>query len=135
MGASPVHLLEPTAWAGRPCHDGTHGFYRRVNFRGVPDTIRAVRHITFPRAAFLLVLSAFLVTASLPAGGAEDDKDKEKEKDGFETIFNGKDLTGWVVTGCVTAIEDGVLTIKDGNGFIRYDKELTDFELEIEWKP
>lgn len=103
---------------------------KRVTFRALAVTIKTVRHTTLPRAALLLVLWAFLCTASVPAGGAD-----EADKGEFETIFNGKDLTGWVVTGCVTDVEDGALVIKDGNGFVRYDKELTDFVLEIEWKP
>ena len=31
-------------------------------------------------------------------------------------------------------MEDGLLVIKSGDGFVRYEKELTDFVLEIEWK-
>jgi hypothetical protein len=88
-----------------------------------------VRNTRLARAALLLTLSA--LTCATPAPTRAEDKDQ----DGLEPIFNGKDLTGWVVTGCVTDVEDGALVIKDGNGFVRYDKELTDFVLEVEWKP
>lgn len=70
-------------------------------------------------------------------GGCEPAATAKDEAGGKpEPIFNGKDLAGWVVTGdgCEAAVEDGLLVIKAGDGFVRYDKELTDFVLEIEWK-
>ena len=89
-----------------------------------------MRHTHIARAALCLTLSALLCTAGCEPAAADDAK-----RDDLEPIFNGKDLTGWVATGCVTAVEDGALVVKDGNGFVRYDKELADFVLEVEWKP
>lgn len=75
----------------------------------------------------LLALAALVASAACEPGKADDAAKAEP-------IFNGKDLSGWVVTGCEAGVEDGLLVIKSGDGFVRYDKELGDFELEIEWK-
>lgn len=106
-------LMSPIDFFGKPVMEGT--------CEGETLTVPTPKGLN---AYVLLKLNR----ASEPAG-VEEDQAK------FETIFNGKDLTGWVSTGCVTEVADGVLVTKDGNGFIRYDKELTDFVLEVEWKP
>jgi hypothetical protein len=52
-------------------------------------------------------------------------------------LFNGKDLTGWVVMNKAEwAVEDGALTLtgKGGNGWLRSEKMYKDFELSVEWK-
>jgi len=52
-------------------------------------------------------------------------------------LFNGKDLTGWVVMNKAEwAVEEGALTLtgKGGNGWLRSEKMVKDFELSIEWK-
>jgi hypothetical protein len=49
-------------------------------------------------------------------------------------IFNGKDLTGWVVTECETEVKDGVLLLKAGEGWIRAERPYTNFELSWECK-
>ena len=54
-----------------------------------------------------------------------------------ETLFNGKDLTGWVkVSKAEWAVEDGtlVLTGGGGNGWLRSEKKYKDFELSLDWK-
>jgi hypothetical protein len=63
-----------------------------------------------------------------------------------EAIFNGKDLTGWVVEG-MSSFKEGDATkpnwlVVDGKircagkgfGFLRYDKKLDDFTLTLEYK-
>jgi hypothetical protein len=73
-----------------------------------------------------------------PAGAADDYRD----------IFDGKTLTGWVVEGRPTSkeykdrdgkvranwrVEDGILTTEGkGFGFLRYEKEVSDFRLKAE---
>lgn len=58
--------------------------------------------------------------------------------DGWVTIFNGKDLTGWEVMGPAKDAfyaEDGVLACNGKGGeWIRYTEELGDFVLELEYK-
>jgi hypothetical protein len=54
-------------------------------------------------------------------------------KDGMQSIFNGKDLTGWkVLEGGGSAkftIDDGVIVARDGNGYLLTEKEYQDFDL------
>lgn len=52
-------------------------------------------------------------------------------------LFNGKDLSGWVVMNKAEwTVEEGLLTLtgKGGNGWLRTEKMHKDFELSIEWK-
>jgi len=66
--------------------------------------------------------------------------------DDFVAIFNGKDLSGWVVDGRKT-VKDGndekpIWTVENGTilcdgrggGFLRYDKRLTDFVVQLEYR-
>jgi hypothetical protein len=50
------------------------------------------------------------------------------------TLFNGRNLDGWQVTGCEAAAEDGSLVLKSGNGLVRTDHRYGDFVLELDWK-
>jgi len=49
-------------------------------------------------------------------------------------LFNGKDLTGWVVTECETEVKDGVLLLKAGEGWVRTENKYRDFVLSWECK-
>jgi len=51
------------------------------------------------------------------------------------SLFDGKTLAGWQVTGCEAVVENGLLVIKDGNGLVRTDHRYRDFVLEISYKP
>jgi hypothetical protein len=51
------------------------------------------------------------------------------------TVFDGKSLQGWVVTGCKAEVADGALAITEGDGFVRTDHRYRDFVLELSWKP
>jgi hypothetical protein len=56
-----------------------------------------------------------------------------------ETIFNGKDLTGWTIYGTeLWYVEDGLLVCESGPdkeyGYLGTDKEYKDFELSVEFK-
>jgi hypothetical protein len=50
-------------------------------------------------------------------------------------VFSGKNLDGWHVTGCEVGVENGLLVLKDGNGFVRTDSRYRDFVLELDYKP
>jgi hypothetical protein len=50
-------------------------------------------------------------------------------------LFNGKDLAGWIVTGCEAVVEDGSLVLKSGNGLVRSEHRYGDFVLELKWRP
>jgi hypothetical protein len=69
-----------------------------------------------------------------------------KEVGGWVELFNGRDLTGWVIEGTkenkkgdqpkpVWCVQDGVIHCEgDGFGFLRYDREFCDFVLHAEYR-
>lgn len=68
------------------------------------------------------------------------------ETEGFQSIFNGRDLTGWVVEGTqerkeegetkpVWSVHDGLIRCDgEGFGYLRYEKELCDFVWRLEYR-
>jgi Domain of Unknown Function (DUF1080) len=80
-------------------------------------------------------LAALLVVAALIATPARSDEPTPPE--GFTSLFNGKDLTGWKATGKaeVWGTEKGVIYVdKGGGGWLLTEKEFGDFELHVEYK-
>jgi len=83
-------------------------------------------------------LSFLILTALaffLPAAKADDTQIPE----GFQSLFNGKDLTGWQVNDKgninVWGAENGILYVSgSGGGWLMTDKEYGDFELRLEYK-
>jgi len=55
---------------------------------------------------------------------------------GFErSIFNGQTLHGWTIeNGCEATVEDGLLVLKAGDGWLRSDHVYADFQMHVEWK-
>jgi len=50
-------------------------------------------------------------------------------------LFNGRDLAGWqVVNDGVFTATNGVLHVGGGMGWLRSEKEFSDFALEAEWR-
>jgi hypothetical protein len=92
-------------------------------------------HLAFS-APLLLAAAALAPPAPCPAD------------DGLVPIFNGKDLTGWVVDGAsssnsskgekaepVWSVRDGILRCTGQRfGFLRYDKKVADFVFEVEYR-
>jgi hypothetical protein len=82
------------------------------------------------RTRFLtVILFASVALAQLSTGAdlAADGK--------WESLFNGKDLTGWVVMNDATfTVTNGVLHLEKGSGWLRTEREYTDFILEAEWR-
>jgi len=93
------------------------------------------------------LLIGLLVVAFGAAGARACDVDEK----GFEPIFNGENLDGWVVEGWapggpdaypkrqekdrIWRVEDGMLVCKGGTyGFLRYDKMVADFILRLEYR-
>jgi hypothetical protein len=85
------------------------------------------------------MIAALVATLAL-AANAQD----QKVEEGFTSLFNGKDLTGWVYgkrgsgenkSGAGYAVENGVIfcTVKDG-GNMYTEKEYGDFTLRFEFK-
>lgn len=55
--------------------------------------------------------------------------------DGYAiSLFDGKTLDGWHLTGCEATVKDGTIAIEAGNGLLRTDARYTDFVLELDWK-
>ena len=57
-------------------------------------------------------------------------------KDGrWEALFNGKDLSGWLPVQEVTfVVTNSNLRLVTGTGWLRTEKQYTDFVLEAEWR-
>jgi hypothetical protein len=73
-----------------------------------------------------------IALATLLSSSGEADVPK-----GFESLFNGKDLTGWTATGKkeVWEADNGLLVLKGGGGgWLMTDKEYGDFELRLEYR-
>ena len=49
-------------------------------------------------------------------------------------LFNGRDLDGWQVTLCEAVVENGLLVLKSGDGFVRTNERHGDFILELDWR-
>ncbi len=76
---------------------------------------------------FVITLALSLLAGLRPASAADAEK--------WQTLFNGKDLTGWVKVHDVQAeVKDGFLHIGKGMGWVRTEKEFSDFVLEFEWR-
>jgi hypothetical protein len=86
-----------------------------------------------------IMTAALLATLTL-AANAQDAKVEE----GYTSLFNGKDLTGWIYgkkgtgenkSGVGYGVENGVIfcTVKDG-GNLYTEKEYADFSLRFEFK-
>lgn len=53
----------------------------------------------------------------------------------WESLFNGKDLTGWAPVNEVTfVVTNGNLRLVKGMGWLRTEKQYTDFIFEAEWR-
>jgi hypothetical protein len=89
-----------------------------------PTTTRRTQ-IRFLTILLLSYLS--LARLSLGADGTNDGK--------WVTLFNGKDLTGWVqMNDGVFTVSNGFLHIQKSSGWLRTEKEYGDFVFEVEWR-
>lgn len=80
------------------------------------------------RASFLLTM--FVVCL---VGGSAVAQESTPSDDGFTSLFDGKTLDGWaVMNGGQFTAADGVIKLAGGRGWLRSDKEYTDFVLRIE---
>lgn len=53
----------------------------------------------------------------------------------WQSLFNGKDLTGWSPVHDVTfVVTNGNLQLVKGMGWLRTEKQFADFILEVEWR-
>ena len=83
------------------------------------------------QSASTTLLSAVVVLAAASSPLAED-------VEGFRSLFNGKDLTGWDQVNCAKE----TFTVRDGlifstgmpSGFLRSDRHYENFILELQWR-
>jgi hypothetical protein len=96
----------------------------RISFTSATAALARTAGVT----GALLALAASSAFSAAPVGGEE----------GFVSLFNGKDLTGWqgrrlAKKGYV--VENGCLVCPaDGGGFLFSEKEYADFVLRLEFK-
>ena len=83
-------------------------------------------------------VAALVCSASLAL--AQDKPQVELPKpdaDGWISLFNGKDLTGWEGNPAIWRVVDGYISGKiekvGGNTFLIYNHSFSDFVLEAKW--
>jgi hypothetical protein len=82
-----------------------------------------------PLKSLPAVLLACLACAR-PCAAADAAKDGR-----WESLFNGKDLGGWALVHEATfVVTNGNLRLVTGMGWLRTEKQYTDFVLEAEWR-
>lgn len=84
------------------------------------------------------IASATLLALGATALQAEHHGLPKADKDGWITLFNGKDLTGWDGNPEVWSVKDGYISgsidkLVGGNTFLVYKHEFSDFELEADF--
>jgi hypothetical protein len=86
---------------------------------------------------------AWLLTLTLVFGSVAVSNSVAEEEEGFVSLFNGKDLTGWKGDKRLWSVEDGAITGKTDeklsselkyNTFLVADKEVGNFELRAQFK-
>ena len=98
-----------------------------------PDTFYPMKN----RPTFLPLIFLLILLGCEPAQTDAPDATETatSQEDGFVSVFNGTDLTGW--TGAVDGygVQDGNLVcLKEGGGNLYIDKEYSDFVLRFEFK-
>ncbi len=73
---------------------------------------------------------ALLVSCFGPTAEAADDSPTGYTR----SLFDGKTLAGWHVTGCQMDVADGAIVIEEGNGLARTHARYADYVLELDWK-
>jgi hypothetical protein len=59
----------------------------------------------------------------------------EKDEEGFARLFDGKTLDGWhLMNGAKFVVEDSVLKHRGGLGWLRSEKQYSDFVLRLEFR-
>src|ERR1043166_5939982 len=62
----------------------------------------------------------------------------EVPQSGYQPLFNGKDLSGWVNVNCAPetfSVRDGmIITTGKPTGVMRTEKQYENFEIDLEWR-
>ena len=74
----------------------------------------------------IALVAVYLLAAPVVCAAGDDEK-------GFVSLFDGKTLDGWhLMNGAKFVAEDGVIKLNGGRGWLRSDKEYSDFILRLE---
>lgn len=77
------------------------------------------------KAVFLTIITGFMAPL-LQAVGAEE---------GFTSLFDGKTLNGWhLMNGARFEVADGVIKHDKGHGWLRSDRQYSDFIIRMEFR-
>jgi len=85
----------------------------------------------------MLVRVVLVAAVAVVIGAARADDKPAATPEGFTSLFNGKDLTGWKSTGNADqwAAEGGSIVCKGGGGgYLLTEKEYGDFEFQCEYR-
>lgn len=86
--------------------------------------------MSISRRPLFLLVSALLATASLPAYSEEP-----KLEEGWISLFNGKDLTGWKISDAGEwKVEDGTIVTAPKVSHLFTEKEFKNFEFKADVK-
>jgi hypothetical protein len=83
------------------------------------------------------VLAILVGLCGLPAGlyAAPPEASKPPSSGFTYSLFDGRSLQGWTIENdCEVGVEDGLLVLQSGNGWLRSDHTYKDFTLHVEWK-
>jgi hypothetical protein len=100
---------------------------------------RLTRRVTHRLTKLLLTILPLATVAGMPATwGAEPEQGDEVTQQEFRPLFNGRDLSGWVLVNTppeTWTVQDGMI-ICSGKpyGEIRTDRMYQNFILELEWR-
>lgn len=95
------------------------------------------------RKLLLSLLAVLLLLVGSPRGQSQDLSEQEKS-DGFVSLFNGRDLTGWRFDDSESpppklpenwSVENGVIKVSGGGSpHLASAREFRDFDLRLEWR-
>jgi len=96
-----------------------------------PDLTTPI-HTHMQKISLKLFAAVLLVCLAAPQLTRAADAPKTNH---WESLFNGKDLSGWVPVHDVTfVVTNGNLRLVNGMGWLRTEKQYADFALEAEWR-
>src|SRR5688572_14913426 len=82
-----------------------------------------------------LLLSAIVLTATLPQIGATTARIVSPQTAGYTALFDGKSLQGWTAkntTPTTFGVKDGFIRIEGNSGWLQSEREFADFRLRVE---
>ncbi len=84
--------------------------------------------------ACIAVLGCTLPAPGLPAAEETTQEKAEEKGDGFVSLFNGRDLTGWIGDTKGYAVQDGTIVCLPKGGKLFTEKAYNDFHLTFEFR-